>query len=328
MFHCGYQTGEEFSDTRRNWTDDGPRPLKWSAWYPSSDIEDCEKAVGFFDLKDARLSAPIAEGKFPLVVMSHGTGGSAEGMSWLGTALAKKGFIVLGANHHGNTSAEDYLAEGFVCWWERVEDLSELLNHHLSVGPFAKAIDNNRITGVGFSVGGYTVMSMAGAITRLENYFNWRDDTGLPMSGPTEFPDVEDHIPELKARSSVFKASWDTHTRNLFDPRIKSLVLLAPAPPVRSFDGASVEQISIPTMIVSASGDKDASKQDGGDFLEALNPAFAHHDLGEHVRHYTFISLPTRKELIERVQIFHDHPSVDRKQVHQEIIDLILPALA
>lgn len=328
MFQCGYKTGTEYSLTRSSWSDTGARPLDWSVWYPTDCVDGLKKASNFFDLEDAFQEPPIAGGVFPVVLMSHGTGGSAEGMAWIASFLAKRGFVVIGANHHGNTSMAEYQPEGFLCWWERAEDLSELLTYHLGQGPFAKSLDVDRVSALGFSLGGYTAMALAGAITRFENFLKWRGADGIGAAGPTEFPDAEDHIPSLIESSKPFRTSWQNASRDFTDERIKALVLLAPAPPVRGFEISTVEKISLPTLIVSASGDVEAPKSDCGDWLERINPNFEHDDIGDEVNHYTFLSFPARKELIERVHIFQDHPSVDRQKVHSEICERVLPALA
>ncbi len=328
MYQCGYQTGEEFSSTRSNWTNNGPRPLKWSAWYPATDIEGRKTAKDFFDLEGAGLNAPIAEGRFPLVILSHGTGGSAEGQAWLATFLAKHGFIVIGANHHGNSTMDTYTPEGFLCWWERAEDFTELLNFHLAVGPFHQSIIADRISAAGYSLGGYTAMCLAGGITQMDDFLAWRGPDGPRATGPSEFQDAEDNIPEMIQTSPAFRTSWEGQSRDFTDGRIKSLVLLAPAPPVQAFEGATIEQIDLPILIISAGGDTAAPKKDGGDFLVGVKPDCKHVDIGCHADHYTFLSLPTRKDLIERVHIFHDHATVDRQQIHAQMCALVLPALA
>jgi len=62
------------------------------------------------------------------VLLSHGTGGTATGMSWLPTSLAQIGYICVGVDHHGNTATEPYRAEGFICWWERALDHSLIID--------------------------------------------------------------------------------------------------------------------------------------------------------------------------------------------------------
>lgn len=51
--------------------------------------------------------------RFPLIVISHGTGGSALAMAWLGTRLAAHGFIAVAVNHPGNNALEPYTPQGF-----------------------------------------------------------------------------------------------------------------------------------------------------------------------------------------------------------------------
>lgn len=51
------------------------------------------------------LRLPAGEGPAPLVLVSHGLGGSREGMGYLGQALAATGFAALHVQHPGSDSA-------------------------------------------------------------------------------------------------------------------------------------------------------------------------------------------------------------------------------
>ena len=53
-----------------------------------------------------QTGANLADGKFPLVVLSHGLGGNQYNISWLATALVTHGYIVAGVNHPGTTSGD------------------------------------------------------------------------------------------------------------------------------------------------------------------------------------------------------------------------------
>lgn len=75
----------------------------------------------------AAPDARPAIGKFPLIALSHGTGGSALSLAWLGTALASHGYIVAGVNHPGNNALDAYTSSGFSLWSERARDLSEVI---------------------------------------------------------------------------------------------------------------------------------------------------------------------------------------------------------
>ncbi|MDP1013597.1 hypothetical protein Q6293_28055, partial [Klebsiella pneumoniae] len=73
--------------------------------------------------------APIApsHAQYPLLLLSHGTGGTASSLDWMAAALSANGYIVAGVNHPGNTALEPLTREGFMLWWERATDVSEVL---------------------------------------------------------------------------------------------------------------------------------------------------------------------------------------------------------
>src|SRR5580704_15320886 len=73
-------------------------------------------------------AAPAGGPRRPLVLLSHGTGGTASGLAWLGSALAARGFVVAAIDHPGNNALEDYTVEGFSLWWLRAVDLSAVID--------------------------------------------------------------------------------------------------------------------------------------------------------------------------------------------------------
>ena len=155
MYQVGYRSGLLFDRARRDWDDAGPRPVFWSAWYPVDGGVPAALPGQFFASGLVCGDAPLAEGgPFPVILLSHGTGGAPEGLGWLAHALAGAGCIVIGPHHHGNTGREPYRAEGFLCWWERAPDLSFALRALAQDGPFAGQMDLGRVDAIGFSLGG------------------------------------------------------------------------------------------------------------------------------------------------------------------------------
>src|SRR5687767_6600613 len=158
-----------------------PEPYSWrgaethalvtTIWYPASaGTSMAEHYVGppaapLFTLGSWADDGPMLQGRFPLVTLSHGTGGSAEIMSWLARDLASRGYIVAGVNHPGSNAVEPYTAEGFMLWWERARDVSAVIDLVLADPPIGPHIDANRIGAMGFSLGGYTALVLAGART-------------------------------------------------------------------------------------------------------------------------------------------------------------------
>ena len=271
--------------------------------------------------ENAALSS--AQNQWPVVLLSHGTGGSAQGLCWLGTHLAAKGFVVIGVSHHGNTAVEPYLPEGFLCWWERARDLTVILDLLSKHGPFAYCLDLNNVFAAGFSLGGCTVLQLAGAVTSLKLFEDWLITLGEPHDGPREFPDLASRIPELRAKSMQYRQSVERHSDSYFDPRIKAVVALAPAPPVRSFTPESVAKIVVPMTIIVGQNDVEAPHKQCALWLKENNPSFQIELLGSDVGHHIFLPVATDIGKALEPDICCDPVGVDRVAIHGSVAAIV-----
>ena len=331
MFKAGYVEGLATDPTRPAWRSSTARPLKWAAWYPAAhDAAAVDKVLGppgaeLFRMgwvaENAALSS--VQNQWPVVLLSHGTGGTAQGLCWLGTRLAAKGFVSIGVSHHGNTAVEPYLPEGFLCWWERARDLTVILNLLGAYGPFAGRLDRNVIFAAGFSLGGYTVLQLAGAVTSLKLFDEWLNTLGKHDGGPREFPDLASHIPELRARSAQYRQSVERHSDSYFDPRIKAVVALAPAPTVRSFTPESVAKVIVPTTLVAGQDDMEAPHKLCALWLREHNPSFQVKLLGRQVGHYVFLPEATEAGKALEPDICRDPDGVDRVAIHDSVATMV-----
>lgn len=82
-------------------------------------------------------------------MLSHGTGGSAMMMAWLGTVLAARGYIAAAVDHPGNNGCEGYTAEGFSTWWGRARDLSTVIDQLRADDTWGAHIDRQGIAAAG-----------------------------------------------------------------------------------------------------------------------------------------------------------------------------------
>lgn len=134
-----------------------------TVWYPSGGGGEramvAENLV--FHGVEAALFATVAEGPHPLVLFSHGMGGTARAQAWLASALAARGAVVVSVNHPGSTWGDFDMAEG-VRHWTRAIDLSAALDAILADPAFASHVDTSRIMAAGFSYGGWTALSLGG----------------------------------------------------------------------------------------------------------------------------------------------------------------------
>ncbi|MGJ4952185.1 alpha/beta hydrolase family protein [Bradyrhizobium sp. HKCCYLS20291] len=324
----GFRQGRIEDASRPNWDGDGPRPIDWFAWYPAAD-DATEAALplapwpqGWFKAGTAALDAPLAaDGPYPLVVYSHGTGCNGLQVEWLARELAARGFIAVGVNHHGNNNAAPYRAEGFLCSWERPRDISLLIDHVLADPVFAGRIDANSLFAVGYSLGGVTVTSLLGAIM-IRSPFAPGANLGR---GPREFPDLVDHLPRLMEESQVFRDSWARMSDSYHDPRIKAALLLAPGRSVQGFSEESVAAIRVPTRIMV--GGADALLPAARWLHERLNGSIFD-IVAADAGHYVFLPESTDLGRNSDPACCVDPPSVDRGAVHRLVVAAALQLFA
>jgi len=308
---------------RPNWDGSGPRPLTWAAWYPASDdsterdLVTSAQPETWFAIGPAAQDAPINLGsrRYPVVMLSHGTGGAALHLEWLARDLANRGFIAIGVNHHGNTTAEPFRAEGFLCWWERARDLTVLLDTMEACGEFAGRLDMDRVFVVGYSLGGCTATALLGAITETSRFQNSPANKDFGR-GPREFPDLADHLPGLLENSAIFRESWARMSNSYRDARFKAALLLAPGRSVHGFNQERLSAIETPTRIVVGGSDFVAP---AARWLHERLRTSTLDLLASEVGHYVFLPKATDAGRRAGPDVCLNAPAVDRKAVHKHV---------
>ncbi|WFU08880.1 hypothetical protein QA646_16550 [Rhizobium sp. CB3090] len=316
----GFRQGLSFDANRTNWDGTGPRPLAWSAWYPAVDeaIEVPSSTPSWFKHQTVALGAPIklSPNPRPLVLLSHGSGGVAAGLEWLGHRLAQSGFVALGVNHHGHTGSEPYRPEGFLCLWERASDLSALLD----TDDWKEALGGtfeNHVYVAGFSAGAYTAMLVSGARVAYSQ-FEPDNPQKSPIRGPREFPDLADHIPSL-LQNGTFLESWNRRRNSFKDDRFKTALVIAPGRSVFGFTEESLEQIKIPVHIIGGDADTIAPATECCSWLHNKTRSSSLDIMQGGVGHYTFLPEPTLESMEAEPEIFRDAAGLGRKSVHDQL---------
>lgn len=316
----GFRQGRYDDDTRLDWDGNGPRPLTWAAWYPASD-DAIERdfpvtRTSWFVFGPVARHAPIGDARprYPIVLLSHGTGGAALSQGWLARDLAQRGFIAVGVNHHGNTATEPYRAEGFICWWERARDLTVLLDKLNCQSEFAGRIDPDRVFVAGYSLGGCTATALLGAVSKTSRF---QPSPGNPdfARGVREFPDLADRLPALIDSSAVFRESWSRMSASYRDERFKAALLMAPGRSVLGFDEQSLAAIDTPVRIVVGGADFVAP---AATWLHERLPASRLDLLTPEAGHHVFLSEATADGRLAEPEVCIDPPSVDRRSIHQQ----------
>ncbi|MBW6423496.1 dienelactone hydrolase [Rhizobium sp. XQZ8] len=229
------------------------RALAVTIWYPSKgdgrSAPDGENPI--FENSTVSRNATIEPGRFPVVLLSHGSGSRADAMGWIATELARVGFIVAGPNHPGTTSG-DSTPEATPKIWERTQDLTEVITALSADRRWKGSIDTARIGALGFSLGGSTVMEIAGGRVDLEAYKHYCETEPHMMDctwfrGGRGFAGGEEVAVEPLDLATVDKPRFEQSNR---DPRITGAVLvdlgLASA-----FKPDSVKAIDIPLAFIN-----------------------------------------------------------------------------
>ncbi len=83
--------------------DAGARPLNVSLWYPSAASGKSEMVgenAAFYGL-EVQPAASFLAGSRPLVLLSHGFGGSWRNLNWIAGELVQQGYVVAAPDHAG-----------------------------------------------------------------------------------------------------------------------------------------------------------------------------------------------------------------------------------
>jgi predicted dienelactone hydrolase len=231
------------------------RELSTHVWYPTTAKANLAlNGGGPFLPVVATKDAPIAHSlsKFPVVLLSHGSGGKADKLFWLTDYLVRHGVIVIATDHPGNMTG-DNSADGMMKVWERPKDLTFALNQVLKQSEFKDHLDIMKLAATGHSAGGTTALLLAGA--RLSST---RFISPIPLCEGSKDPYFEKICSELKTLD-LKKYPKKLVEDNYSDSRIKSIVGLDPGM-AQSFEPKSLKNLKTKTLLLIA--DKLKAPQD------------------------------------------------------------------
>jgi predicted dienelactone hydrolase len=196
-------TTMQLDDASRPDAELGPRPLRTEIWYPAIDaargmprnlysdfimrgvvpgtlavaeegLNSYKKGLTVAELDKtykniAVRDVQVRDGKWPLIVFSHGSGGTRVGYVFFTEFMASHGYIVVAADHIGNSrytivngkAVAAGGARGQASAADRPKDISFLIDQMTrmnsgSDGRFAGRVDLDKIAAAGMSFGGST----------------------------------------------------------------------------------------------------------------------------------------------------------------------------
>ncbi len=202
-----------------------------------------------------RDAEPDASGApYPLVVLSHGYPGSRLMMTYLAENLASKGYVVAAVGHTESTFEN---VQGFASTLlnrslDQIFTIDEMERLNAGDGFLSGLVDPNSAAIIGYSMGGYGALNVAGA-----GYTEGMVGSGFVPGGALSV-----------RQAGNFEA----------DPRVKAVVAFAPwggpaaleavgVPGASFWDPEGLAGLTVPTLFVVGSEDDTAGYEGGVKYL-------------------------------------------------------------
>jgi predicted dienelactone hydrolase len=261
----------------------GPDAIRAFVMYPAEAPEEVRE-FGSYPVQ-AAWDAPVASGAFPLVVVSHGTGGSPLTHRMLGAHLARNGFVVALVEHPRNNRDDDSLARTATILENRPRQVSAVIDW-FSDGPLAESVVPGAAYIIGHSLGGYTALALAG---------------GKPTAFAIETPDHQPHPVPVQR-----------------DEHVKALVLFAPATAWFMARGA-LSGVHLPILMVTGDQDHHAPSWHGKIVLDGVaDKSLVEHTVVHLAGHFSFLSPFPPAMRNSGFPPSQDPPGFDRERFHEE----------
>lgn len=271
---------------------------------------------------EATLDADVAPGDFPVVLFSHGMGGTDRAQAWLASELANRGAIVVLVNHPNSTWG-DFDMTGGVRHWTRAEDLSTALDMLIDDPVLGGHIDRSRIMAAGFSYGGWTALSLGGMTGNLE---------GIVGVCTAQIETMEACDMLLSDDVSMQTQKPETWNASYADPRVTLAAAIDPGF-VWGLDNSDTAAL-VPGPLLIGLGD-DQTRMSATNFVESGLVALLN---GAHIVQlapaFHFSAMPLCKPAAPAIleaeaddPVCTDPPGTDRVAVHSAIIEAIADTL-
>lgn len=268
--------------------------LRGAVWTP------CASPAGKIALDPIVIAGtrdcPVAGNGLPLVVVSHGTGGSFLGHHDTAATLADAGFVVAAISHPGD-NFQDLSRQGQLsAFTTRPVDMKRLLDYMLNAWPAQTKIDAGRVGFFGFSRGGYTGLAAVGAVPD----FRLRQDLCPPDSRVQLCGEIRrNELPPPPQR----------------DMRIKAAVIVDP---LSAFDAQGLKAVTMPIQLWASAYGGDGVLPQHVEALRRDLPSAPEWHLAPNAAHFAFLA-PCSSTMTDALPgICRDGPGFDRVAFHAD----------
>jgi predicted dienelactone hydrolase len=278
-------------------------PIPAIVVFPAVSGGDGPTDVGPFEVQ-AGFGAATAPGPFPLIVFSHGTGGSDLGHHDSMTALARAGFVAASVEHPRDNYRDDSAFGTDVQLSGRPHHIVALIDAILANPTFGPLIDRGRIGMAGHSAGGFTALEIAGAIPNVA------------LSSAYQEAVPNDPLQQRADAAKPFRRRPDLQP--ISDPRVRAIFLMAPAIGYL-LDRASLANVRVPVRLYRAGADEILINPWHAERIAQLLPVRPEYVVFAGAGHFVFLAPCTAALATIAPPICTDPPGIDRAAIHARL---------
>ena len=293
------------------------KSMQAGIWYPSNTLPSAHP-LGMF-VHEVALNSPVAGQGLPLILISHGTGGSLSSHIDTANALARAGFVVLAVTHIGDNSEDRRYAGNRIDLIDRPRQLKAALDWVLSAWPGRLNLNPRRVGVFGFSLGGFTSLVLVGGTPEIGRMAQLCEST----PGAPECAFIKDaHGDQLGPATEA--------PRWAHDDRIKAAVIAAPAA-AYLFGPGDLRGVSVPIQLWRVENDSQAPDAWNGAVVRDNLKVHPDSHLVQGADHFVFLAPCSETLAAAAPQICQDPAGFDRAAFHrafdQSVVDFFTTKL-
>lgn len=274
----------------------GDKPLALTIWYPT-DAAETPTPLALY-IQSVAPGAAVAGHGHPLIVISHGTGGSNADHWDTARALAGAGFVVAALTHTGDTQGDRSRSLRIT---ERPGQLSPVIDYMTRAWRGHDAVDASKVGAFGFSSGGFTVLGAIGGEP---------DMSAIPRHCAAH-PHFYDCVLQRSLGAAAAPPAQPAPVAH--DPRIKAAVVAAPALGF-AFAPAGLTNVTVPVQLWRAEWDTVLPQPGYAEVVHGLLPRAEYHVVPK-AEHFDFMAPCTDALANAAPSICPD--SIDRAAFHK-----------
>lgn len=297
-FSAGYQS--------IRMTDANNRPIALDLWFPAKGVAEAEHNYGI-SKGSVVTGATIAGDHLPIVLLSHGAMGAAVNYAWIAEPLARRGYVVLGVSHFGESPAfgpSTINPVNVSHFGDRTRDFKAALAYLLSQPGYASHVDADRLGLLGHSSGGTTVMMLAGGKFQPADIAVYCRTEAAKGDKSCAYPTVSAMDPKQAPEA--------------LDLHVSAVVALDPALGM-GFSKESLAGVTAPVLVIGSEQNDFLHFDTHAGRLMGLLPSAERVTLQGGEGHFVYVDVCDVPIQALGVPLCKDRDGIDRAKVHEQL---------